>query len=163
MPEHLNPEEQKWAEVTMDSTKAWLIPSLKTAAYRLDEVLGRYKALITEYTERMAEVRVERSDRIVQLSEARDEFRQLTARVERLVRESYQFQPDEDGEGGVTWSMAFADHDMLLNEAGRDRDELDGVIVELWGRLTKEEIDIMPAESKQRIYPSLDRVLKKVG
>ena len=39
--------------------------------------------------------------------------------------------------------------------------EADGVIVELWGRLTKEEIDIMPEGSKQRVYPYLARILKE--
>ncbi len=39
--------------------------------------------------------------------------------------------------------------------------EADGVVMELWGRLTKEEIDIMPEESKQRVYPYLARILKE--
>jgi hypothetical protein len=33
----LTDEEQKWADATMDNTKAWLVPSLRAAAGRLAE------------------------------------------------------------------------------------------------------------------------------
>ena len=34
----LTPEEQKWADATNDNTKAWLVPSLRTAATRVAEL-----------------------------------------------------------------------------------------------------------------------------
>ncbi len=34
----LTPEEQKWADATNDNPKAWLVPSLRTAATRVAEL-----------------------------------------------------------------------------------------------------------------------------
>ncbi len=50
-----------------------------------------------------------------------------------------------------------------VRRARRERDaartEADGVVAMLWGRLTKEEIDIMSDACKQRVYQHLDRIL----
>ena len=53
-----------------------------------------------------------------------------------------------------------ADLERQLAEAQGKLDAADGVVLELWGRLTKEEVEIMPEESRQRVYPYLARILK---
>jgi hypothetical protein len=42
----LTGEEQKWADVTMDNTKAWLVPSLRAAAGRVAESRAREGELV---------------------------------------------------------------------------------------------------------------------
>ena len=48
-----------------------------------------------------------------------EQLEEAQAEVKRLRVERWQTLPDEDGEGGITWSMAYADHDMLLMDAER--------------------------------------------
>ncbi len=42
----LTPEEQKWADATMDNTKKWLVPSLRAAAGRVAESRAREGELV---------------------------------------------------------------------------------------------------------------------
>ncbi len=42
----LTAEEQKWADTTMDNTKAWLVPSLRAAAGRVAESRTRERELV---------------------------------------------------------------------------------------------------------------------
>jgi len=45
-----------------------------------------------------------------------DEIDRLRKRVEEQIPDVWMVLPDEDGEGGIKWRSAFADHDMVIME-----------------------------------------------
>ncbi len=72
------------------------------------------------------------------------------AENKRLRVERWRTLPDEDGEGGITWSMAYADHDMLLMDAERRVESAQAEVVRLQAALKRYGRDL--TECAERIH-----------